>query len=161
MNIENPDSAPLVKEAEATLEHPVLGDYTPAQLKKLYYRSCNVSAIAFLIGLAVCGLLVLGFLIVTGNSPRGTAADPGSAIIYLGFSAFYLAAFIGLVARTAWGRVLGIICCIFMLINIPIGLIIGLAGLFAFFGAKELFGAERITHKELKIAFKALKARKH
>ena len=44
-----------------------------------------------------------------------------------------------------------------MLVSIPFGTLIGIVGLFAFFKAKELFGPDRIHHRDLKIAFKALK----
>ncbi len=44
-------------------------------------------------------------------------------------------------------------------ISMPILIIIGIMGLFAFFGAKELFGPNRVTHAEVKAAYKATKAR--
>ena len=44
-----------------------------------------------------------------------------------------------------------------MLLSIRFGTLIGIVGLFAFFKAKELFGPDRIHHRDLKIAFKALK----
>jgi hypothetical protein len=67
-------------------------------------------------------------------------------------------AVVGLFKRTAWGRILGIIVCVISLINIPIGTAIGAFGLFAFFGAPELFGSNRVTHRELKTEFKLQKA---
>jgi len=59
--------------------------------------------------------------------------------------------------RSNWGRVMGIIACAFMLLRIPIGTIIGIMGLVAFIKAKELFGPDRITHAEVKRAFKQAK----
>lgn len=86
-----------------------------------------------------------------GKSPGGLR------LFFLGLLVFYVFAIVGTLKRTSWGRVLGIICCCLMLINVPIGTIIGVIGLFAFIKAKELFGPERITHAEVKQAFKDLK----
>ena len=68
--------------------------------------------------------------------------------------------FVGLLKRTSWGRICGIVVCVISLINIPLGTLIGVMGLFAFVKAKELFGPERITHEEVKTAFKGLKGSK-
>lgn len=61
--------------------------------------------------------------------------------------------------RLPW-RICGIVVCVISLINIPLGTLIGVMGLFAFVKAKELFGPERITHEEVKTAFKGLKGSK-
>ena len=44
----NPYAAPEAAISDAT-NPPALADYTPTQIKKLYYRSCNVGAIAALL----------------------------------------------------------------------------------------------------------------
>ena len=44
-----------------------------------------------------------------------------------------------------------------MLLSIRFGTLIGIVGLFAFFKAKELFGPDRIRHRNPKITFKALR----
>lgn len=129
-----------------------LGDYSWSQLKKLYYRSCNVICITFLMGL---GVAALGAILVSSGARMGDMG-PLVPIIVI----FNLLAVVGLILRTGWGRILGIIACFMSLLNIPLGTIIGLAGLFAFFGAKELFGEGRLTHGEVKAAFKARKALK-
>lgn len=49
---------------------------------------------------------------------------------------------------------MGIITCSLSVLNIPLGTIIGIAGLFAFIKAPELFGQNRVTHKSLKQEFK-------
>ena len=128
-----------------------LAEYTPAEIKKLYYRSCNVNAIAFLL---VLGAGVLGATVLVAKTPSA------SSLLFLAILVFYGFAVVGTIKRTSWGRSLGIVCCCLMLINIPMGTIIGIVGLFAFTKAKELFGPERITHAEVKQAFKDLKSAK-
>lgn len=158
MNSPNPYSAPVVAEYAAGVEIPQFDQYTPAQLKKLYYRSCNVSCITFLMGLGC--LLLSGIGINAMNDPDFAKALPMPPAGYLALGLLEGVACVGLVMRTSWGRVMGICLCILSLINIPIGTLIGLAGLFAFFGAKELFGDGRITHKSVKAAFKEMKKNK-
>jgi FtsH-binding integral membrane protein len=121
------------------------------QLKKLYYRSCNVNAITFLVGL---GFIVLAIVLVLPNADY----EPIMKYVFVALAVFYSVAVVGLFQRTSWGRILGIIVCIISLINIPLGTAVGVFGLFAFFGAPELFGPNRITHRELKSEFKLQKA---
>ena len=52
---------------------------------------------------------------------------------------------------------MGIIVCILTLINIPLGTVIGVVGLFAFIKAPNLFGSGRVLHKDLKTEFKLRK----
>ncbi len=120
-----------------------------AQLKKIYYRSCNVNAITVLLILGT--VFLLGFALMPDNELAETRP------LLLVLSLFYGASVAGLVKRTSWGRILGIIVCILALINIPLGTLIGIFGLFAFFGAPELFGRDRVLHKDLKAAFKIRK----
>ena len=70
---------------------------------------------------------------------------------------FHIACIIGLIGRASWGRKLGIFVCLISLIYIPLGTIIGIMGLFAFFKAPELFGEGRITHKEIKETYNTRK----
>jgi len=151
MNETNPYAAP---ETDVSVSRDVtdkLQGLDFKQLKKLYYRSCNVNAITFLLGLAVILLVVVSMLPDTGQ-------ETTMKWVFMGLAAFYASAAVGLFRRTAWGRILGIIVSLLSLINIPIGTVIGACGLFAFFGAPELFGANRITHRELKSEFKLQKA---
>jgi len=111
-------------------------------LKKLYHRSCNVSAITFLLGLGCIGLIGAFFL------PMEEATS--MRYLFIGLGLFYAAAAAGLYNRTSWGRILGIIVSIISLINIPLGTLIGIFGLFAFFGSPQLFGPDRVKHKALK-----------
>jgi len=129
-----------------------LKDLNFSQLKKLYHRSSNVGAIA--------GLMVLGLVLMTSLSaiPHDQEGLSYMRYVFIGVSVLYAITVFGLIKRTGWGRILGIIICALSLLNIPIGTIIGIAGLFAFIKAPELFGPNRITHKELKAEFKRQKA---
>lgn len=147
---DNPFEPPKAKVGDNDLPAS-LAEYTPAQVKKLYYRSCNVNGIAFLL---VLGAGVIAAAAFVDKTPTG------SRLFFLAMLAFYAFAIFGTIKRTSWGRALGIICCCLMLINVPIGTIIGVIGLFAFIKAKELFGPERVTHAEVKRAFKDLKSAK-
>lgn len=126
-----------------------LGSMDFKKLEKMYYRSHNVS------GLAV--LMILGILGITGAIFSARLAENYLAIFII-IDLLFLSSVVGIIMRSSWGRILGIISCIVMIINISLlSIIIGVMGLFAFFGAPELFGSERITHKELKEVYKRRK----
>lgn len=155
MNQENPFLTPQVAEATIAVTPGNLADYSDAQIKKLYYRSCNVTGVGVILLLGA--LLLSGMLIAASGS--GTALELSIPLI-IGIIAFNILAAIGAFMRQTWGRVVGIIACVLMLLNLnPISIIIGIMGLFAFIGAKELFGPNRVTHKEAKAAFNAVKAK--
>jgi hypothetical protein len=146
---ENPYSAPL---AETNIEPDEKNDLYKMDWKvfqKLYYRSCNVSGLV--------ALMSLGVALYGGLAISTDVFNEGYALFIYALIGFYIACIIGLIGRTAWGRRLGIFVCCISLINIPIGTLIGLMGLFAFLKAPELFGEGRITHKELKETFNARK----
>jgi len=150
---QNPYATPEAAEVQAVAP-AMLGDYTPAQIKKLYYRSCNVGAIAGLLIISI-GAAVIG--LVTTIREHGMAnIEPetwGVLVVIL----IFMIAVIGIVMRTDWGRIAGIIACFILLLSFPLGTICGVVGLFAFFKAKELFGPARLRHREVKVAFKAVK----
>lgn len=145
----NPYAAPVSSVSDLPLPSSLHGITDFAQLKKLYHRSCNVNGIAFLLGLGL--VITAGVLAVQQHTDE-------VKLILLALIAFYVPTIIGLYLRTSWGRILGIIACLLALINIPMGTIIGIMGLFAFFGAPQLFGPDRITHRAVKAQFKAQKA---
>ena len=119
--------------------------------KKIYQRSSNINALNFLIML---GLIIICVAIGPILSEPDSA---GIGIFLLLISALYVAGTIGLWTRAAWGRIVGmIICCIFM-INVPIGTIIGIFCLIALAKSPDLFGANRITHQEIKANYKEAK----
>ena len=152
MTQENPFNAPTVDQSAAYEGVPGLENYTSDQLKKLYYRSCNVSGMA---GIILIGTALIGFMLASGMP--GIQSDGNFTLVIWAILAFNLLTVIGLIMRTQWGRILGIITSVLMLIRIPIGTIIGIMGLFAFLKAKELFGPNRIKHRDLKLAFNGLK----
>jgi FtsH-binding integral membrane protein len=151
MNETNPYSAPQTDVYANRIITDKLQGLDFKQLKKLYHRSCNVNAITFLLGL---GLIALAIVSILPDAEYETSMR----FVFVGLTVFYAMAVVGLFKRTAWGRILGIIVCVISLINIPIGTAIGAFGLFAFFGAPELFGSNRVTHRELKTEFKLQKA---
>ena len=131
-----------------------LAGMTPKEVQKLYYRSSNISAIA---GVFVIGMLgISGMLFFASTSME----NPGVKLVLLASLVFYGFAVAGLAMRTDWGRVLGIIACIISLISVPLGTIVGIVGLVAFFKAKILFGPDRVTHKVVKEAYMELKRAK-
>lgn len=150
MDEQNPYSAPDSEVALSPAGETFLGGLDFDQLKKLYHRSCNVNAITFLMAL---GMLLLSTLFLVPTTEEGI---PRWFIIAM--IAFYGGAVVGLFKRTSWGRILGIVTSIISLVNVPLGTIIGIAGLFAFFGAPQLFGPDRLTHRELKAEFNTQKA---
>lgn len=146
----NPFEPPKSQVSDNDLPETLTG-YTPAEVRKLYLRSRNVSAIAFLIMLGAIALVAILLL-----APESLGSKP----LFIGILVFHSFAIVGILKRTSWGRILGIIVCALSLINFPIGTVIGIFGLVAFIKAKELFGPDRITHAEVKLAFKELKAAK-
>lgn len=147
-----PESQILV---DASLGNERFRELDSKRFKKLYYRSQNVTSIT---GLLIISLLVMAAMVVFEEDieyslernlvPRG---------LYLALIALCLPTVVGLVPRSAWGRIMGIFVCFIALFDIPIGTAIGAAGLFAFFKAPELFGPNRVTHAELKAEFKLRK----
>ncbi len=151
MNETNPYSPPQA-EPSANLLVPIqLREMEFIQLRKLYHRSCNVNAITFLIGI---GLIVLVFR----TALPGTEFGFPERLIFIVVTIIYAIAAVGLFKRTSWGRIVGIIVSFISLINVPLGTLIGIFGLYAFFGSPQLFGSNRVTHKELKAEFKLQKA---
>lgn len=153
MSEQNPYAAP-----QTNVANPIIGDeqfksLDFKELKKLYYRSCNVSSITFLL---VLGLLFISTLFFIPDFWQGQEVQVFRYIL-IGITVFYTITIVGLFLRTSWGRIMGIIVCFMALINIPFGTIIGAFGLFAFFCAPQLFGSNRITHKALKTEFKLQK----
>ncbi len=151
MEEQNPYTSPQSEIAQPTQGNAVFSNLDFKSLKKLYHRSCNVNAITFLLGLGFIFLLVASFLPVNEG-------EPSLRFVFIGLAVFYAMAIFGLFNRSSWGRILGIIVCIISLINIPVGTLIGIFGLFAFFGAPQLFGSDRVRHKDLKAEFKLQKS---
>ncbi|MBK1881640.1 hypothetical protein JIN85_04400 [Luteolibacter pohnpeiensis] len=151
----NPYAAPQVVDDAAFSANPNFADLDDKALKKLYHRSSNVNFIAGLIMLAIVFLVAI---IPTLSNSGGY--EWWMTAIFCVVLVLYVVTAVGLVKRTNWGRTLGIIVSALSLINIPIGTIIGIAGLAAFISSPNLFGAGRVTHRELKAEFKERKRMK-
>jgi hypothetical protein len=159
MQSENPYKAPQTTTPEAiNTDGSPLATMERKPFKKLYYRSVNVGTIAFL--LVIGAIAIIALVIYQSNlasKQGGFIIIPPIFYIQIGFS---IIAAVGLFLRTIWGKMVGIIACILMLISIPIGTIIGITGLFALFKSPELFGPDRLTHKDLKKEYKTRKREK-
>lgn len=155
----DPYAAPTTSEPALAGQQSKLADFTFPQVKKLYHRSCNLSCIAFLMMFGVFVLLSITMMNLTGSE---TWMGEIELVLFGVMTVLYLLTFVGLCKRSAWGRILCIVVCIFLILSIftgnIIGLIVGLAGLFACLGSPQLFGAGRFHHKELKTEFKARKS---
>ena len=117
-------------------------------LKKLRNHSHTIRALG--------SVNLLALLVYTGLL---LASRPG--FIHL----FYLAIWItGLVLSAAsihafwWrpkgGRIIGLISCVHMLLAFPIGTIIGILGIIALVQSRTLFGADKLSHRELDAEWK-------
>ena len=155
--MDNAFAAPEVDEAARwpDEEDGHLGRLPFERLKKLYLRSCNVSGVAVLMILGAIYLIALPSLIPAEMPRNETALVFQTVLTTLGI--LYLIGAVGIFLRARWGRIVGIIACVLMLANIPLGTIIGIIGLFAFIGAPKLFGPDRLRHGDLKQAYKAAK----
>ena len=102
-------------------------------------------------GLALCVALFLALAVGTASAIVGQAADPNDAAVALpiiGIAGTALVVFlvavslpglvagIGLLKRRPWARILGIIVAILSLVNIPIGTIVGIYGLWVLFSSE-------------------------
>jgi hypothetical protein len=119
MNAQNPYSPPEVIDTLLPVGNPRFGDMDDKAFNKLYYRSCNVTAIALLLSL---GFIVLS-LVTLAPDENLNRAKP----LFMGMALLYLIALIGIIKRTSWGRITGILACVPMLASIPIGTLIGVA----------------------------------
>lgn len=153
MEANNPYLAPTAPAANPVAGFsPEFSHLDDKTLKKLYHRSCNVSCIGALLGLASVGMISIAT--ISGGNDSATEATLFSTPVFVALAVFYAVSTIGVMMRSTWGRIMGIITCSLSVLNIPLGTIIGIAGLFAFIKAPELFGQNRVTHKSLKQEFK-------
>ena len=151
MNETNPYSTPQTDVSTHVEVSDHLRDLDFKRLKKMYHRSSNVNVITFLLGL---GMIFITFAALAPDSTNSIEMR----IFLFGLASLYAIAVVGLFKRTAWGRILGIMISILTLFGFPLGTLIGACGLFAFFGAPQLFGKNRVTHREVKAEFYLQKA---
>ena len=166
MNSNNPYQAPDTVNPESDInDGSIISMMETKPLKKLYYRSVNLGTIATLFIISMIALygIYLYLLIDTKINGEGdiiiiSMSNTGASN---SVSAFLIITAIGLFLRHTWGRIVGIIACILMLATLQIiTIILGIVGLVALFKAPELFGPDRILHKDLKREFKLRKRRK-
>jgi hypothetical protein len=145
MEEENPYSAPSTNEPVALSSASVeFEEWEDKRVKKLYYRSSNIQCITALIFL---GAILHGIYFFETE-------ELVERLLFGGLVLLDLLSGVLLVRRTKSGRILGIIVCFLSLLAFPLGTLIGIVGLFAFFGAPQLFGPERIQHDILRAEFK-------
>ena len=162
----NPFSSP---DADAPYQGPgpdensPLAEYPFDKLKKLYYRSCNVSGLALLLILGVFFIFML--LNLDAGRGRGLNLNNPAGYAIIGILILQIVTIVGLFMRTKWGRLFGILTSTLILIFGVVGIailqiIVGLFGLTALLTSPQLFGEGRILHKDLKKAFDARKKSK-
>lgn len=139
---------------EARRQEEIVQHAEYEEMKRLYHRSRNIVAIAVLL---ILGVLTLILTMLFGERAIllrlwGTAEIPLLLLIV----ALYATAILGILLRTHWGRIMGLVVCGISLVNIPIGTIIGIVGLFAFAKGKRLFGSDRLKHADARREFKRL-----
>lgn len=145
---ENPYATPA---SEAALPERILFQDIPTKdLKKLRNDSHTIRTVAFLIflGFAILCIVLIGVLVGGVNE---LALEHG---IMLALAVWYPFVLTGLVKRTNWGRILGIISGVLMLAGIPVGTLIGILFLVSLSRSKRLFGPERLFHKDLETEWK-------
>lgn len=106
----------------------------------------NSRKIFFFTGLLIINFFLLTVFLFVGYK-QVTILFISVDIRYILF--FLLLAIFGLIYRTNWGRILGIIASFLFLFNVPFGTIIGLMGFYCFRRTKLLFGPNKRTHSKL------------
>lgn len=154
--MQNPYATPDAK-LQHSIDQPLLERLSSQKLKVLYRRSRTVKVIAglwlfFGMLFALCAILAMFGVLTPADLSRSEFVI-GSAVLALAT----LIPGIGLIGRAAWGKVAGIGACILSLFGFPVGTLIGVLGLAAIFGAPELFGKHRISHTDIKAAYKTAK----
>ena len=125
-------------------------------VRKLYVDSVNVRAFGvlsalgavFLVGVTVYGLV------------NGSATSLLPSLLFLAFTAFPIAVCITSFTRPRWGRMIGIVSCVFSMLNFPFGTLIGALALVAYVRGKRLFGPDRLLHADVAAVYKQRKATK-
>ena len=162
----NPFSSPDVDapyQGPGPDENSPLADYPFDKLKKLYYRSCNVSGLALLL---ILGIFIISMLLyLEASRGRGLNLNNPTGYLIIGIVILQTVTIVGLFMRTNWGRLFGILTSTLILIVGVVGIailqiIVGLFGLTALITSPQLFGEGRVLHKDLKKAFDARKKSK-
>ncbi|MCU0747983.1 MAG: hypothetical protein MUF13_00350 [Akkermansiaceae bacterium] len=124
-------------------------DMPTRELKKLRNDSHSIRAIAVLMMLGT-GLVLLVIVGLMTTEYLGVM-EIG---ILLGMVAFQGVVSIAMFKRPNWGRVIGFISAVFMLLGFPVGTLIGILFLISLVRGERLFGPDRILHKDLEAEWK-------
>jgi len=103
--------------------------------------------------LMLLGLPAMICLIIVARSPSLIVTALLLALVVVD-----LVAVLVIALRSERGRIAGIIACVVMLL-VPPFTIVSIGALPAFIRGKQLFGGERIRHRDVRIAYQALKRR--
>jgi hypothetical protein len=135
-----------------------LTSYSFEEVQKLYNTSRNVSTIGGICAFFAVMYLLMFLLFVSVF--ESSQEELGAMALLFGAMILFSMSAIGLFKRTNWGRTLGIISCVLLLLVFPIGTIIGIVGIRALSSAPGLFGGNTLTHDEIKNEFNKLKRMK-
>ena len=127
------------------------------RLKALYNASRTVGTLCILWALGALLFLILVVVALVGKDKESMNQIATSLVVLIPLGALKVGALIGCLKQAEWGRVLGIIDCILMLLGFPIGTLIGIIGLVALIPNKELFEPNALDFKALKAEYKLRK----
>lgn len=151
MSDSNPYSSPKAEATEIDIDEYRVAEMEFKQLKKTYNKSIYISLLALVLLLGLLSAAILPIYVFE----EAIEKTPLLTIIALiALAGFYILTVICLFRRSNLGRTLGIIASYISLLGFPIGTIIGIASLLALYRSSELFGEDRIKHKDLEKAFK-------
>jgi hypothetical protein len=146
-------------ETTEILERNRFKELSTSELKKIYFRSESIKSIAAIIVVAIVGWGFKADLFVRyggENIVLKTLTHPLNITVLL----LSILAFIGLIRRTFWGRIVGIVTCILWVgcavwfSRFSIFILFGIWGLFVLIPRGNLFGPHRIDAKEIKSEYK-------
>lgn len=157
---ENLYAAPEAEVMDQTVVNdPKLVDLNFMALKQLYRRSSNINSIVFF---NVLGVLLWGYLIFIVKILEDARHGGLHFGIFIPVCLFILnlSCMIFIWRRTTVGRGLGIVWCVLVMTNIPIGTLIRALCLAALIKGGNLFGPDRVPHKLIKAEYKFRKKNK-
>jgi hypothetical protein len=151
--------------ADTGLRKLSIAAYSTRDLKKIYFRSESIKSIAALILIATIAEVLKGFITIQYGGKdiiMGTITKPMNTVLILA----NVLSFVGLVTRTAWGRIVASITCTIWiaspiwLSHFSIFLLFGIWGLLVLIPGDNLFGPSRILSNDLKTELKWRKENK-
>jgi hypothetical protein len=132
-------------------------DLSTRELKKLFNHHSSITALSCLWSLGAAAAVLFVPTLLFGLAREGGEAEFLIAAVLFLIAVFQLITVIGCYRRDSWARTCGIVVCSVMLINVPIGTLLGILGLVAFIRGERLFGPDRYVGRELKAELKRRK----